>query len=297
MKLFLIHFLIFTSVLSVAQKITTNEAEFQFNIAARNAVNTTIYQGDTADVIKEWKKYLKLNKCEEIFLQKAEVKGHNVFLKEISNKPIDIYTKFEENKEDKTIKMYTAVDLGAGNYIASKVNPVEIKALEKVVRSFALNMTKAPIEAYLKGALDFQEKLKKEIDLIEKGKNKLGQDSIKYLGKISKTEKEIEIKNTEISKKMQEIANQKKSNDTITDLNSERAKAANKIYNKLLKEQKSIENDVLDLKNDIIEYREKYTNTLKEIKTDSLTQVKKKEEIESQKKIAENLKAKLKEIS
>ncbi len=51
------------------------------------------------------------------------------------------------------------------------------------------------------------------------------------------------------------------------------------------------------LKNDVSTNNQKLLNLIKETKLDTENQLKKKEEIETQKKIAENLKTKLKEIS
>ena len=286
-----------TSFLIKAQKITTTESEEKFNAAARNAICSVIFHTDTAYIFNAWNVYLKNNKCKEIFTQNGEVKGHNVLIKEISLKPIDVYTKFEINKEEKTTIMHTAVDIGAGNYIKSDVNPMEIKALEKLVKTFALNITKGPIEEYLKGTNDFQEKLNKEINDLENHKNKLGEDTLKFKNKISKAEDELKIKNTELVNKTQEAMLQKKLNDTITAPESERAKTDAKIYNTLIKQQKQFENDTQDLKNYISTYNQKLLNLIKETKLDTENQQKKKEEIITQKKIAENLKTKLKEIS
>ncbi len=285
------------SFLIKAQKITTTESEEKFNAAARNAICSVIFHTDTAYIFNAWNVYLKNNKCKEIFSQNGEVKGHNVLIKEISLKPIDVYTKFELNKEEKTTTMHTAVDIGAGNYIKSDVNPQEIKALEKLVILFALNITKGPIEEFLKSTNDFQQKLNKEINDLEKHKNKLGEDTLKFKSKINKAEDKLKIKGTELVHKTQEAILQKKINDTITAPESERAKTATKIYNKLIKEQKQFENQMQYLKIDVSTNNQKLLNLIKETKLDTENQLKKKEEIETQKKISENLKTKLKEIS
>ena len=286
-----------TSFLIKAQKITTVESEEKFNAAFRNAICSVIFHTDTAYIFNAWNVYLKSNKCKEIFTQNGEVKGHNVLIKEISLKPIDVYSKFEINKEEKTTIMHTAVDIGAGNYIKSDVNPMEIKALEKLVRVFTLNITKGPIEEFLKGTNDFQDKLNKEINDLEKHKNKLGADTLKFKSKISKAEEELKNKSAELIAKTQKASDQKKINDTITFKESERAKTNTKIYNKLIKEHQQIENDSKDLKNTISLYNTKLLILINDIKFDAENQIKKKEEIKAQKKIAENLKAKLKEIS
>ena len=297
MKNILISIFIFKCFLCNAQKITVDESPEKFNSGTRNAINTTIYENYVADVIIEWEKYLNKNKCERITNDKGEVYGHNVFLKEIVNKPIDVYCKFEEDTINKKIKMSTALDIGASNYLKSESNPAEVKLLEKMVREFAVKMTKAPIIAYLKAANDFQKKLNDEIKIFEKDRKKLEENIVDYKNKITKTEKNIIIKNAELEKKKLEVTAHNKLMATKTDALSEKAKADKKAFNKIIKQQKDIEQVIAAHENEINKNLVKIQNFESSIKAKDESKIKNIKEIESQKLIAENWQNKLSLIS
>jgi hypothetical protein len=280
-----------------AQTITTNELPVTFLSGERNSVNTTIYGNSIVPVVTEWENFLKFYKCEQITNEMNEVKGHNVFFKEIINRHIDIYSRFEEDKENKIIKMFTAVDIGAGNYIKSDVNPSEIKVLEKMAREFALKMTKAPIEEYLKAALNHQQKLKNEINDLEKDNIKLFEDVSAGKNKMSKLEKDLSEKKTTLEKKKEEATAELKLTEGYSDPKSEAAKSSAKKYGKLAEQQKDLENDIIDLLNKIKSVGEKIKLAENGIKSNNGFISDKKSEIESQRKIAEELQKKLNKIN
>ena len=202
------------------------------------------------------------------------------------------YAKFEEDKKAKTVKMSVAVDLG-GSYLTSSLDKDKFKFVEKMVKDFAVKMTKEPILAAVKEAEKQLEKLQDKQKDLEKDNKDLKEDIEDYKKKIYKAEKEVIEKDVEIDKKKSEVKIQKKVVDASSDAVSEQAKSSKKILDKLEDQLKDSEKDSKNLKEDIEDNKKKITKAEKEIKTNEEDQVKKKAEIETQIKVVADTKKKL----
>lgn len=296
MKKILLAISIITGLNASAQKITVDESNEKFSTGSQNAATTVIMEADLDVVIKEWKKVLKDFKYEKVKDDNNEVFGDNIVIKDWGNNPADFYTKFEENKKARTIKMSTAVDLG-GAYLTSKEQSDKFKFVEKMTKDFAIKMTKEPIEEKLKDAEKTVSKLEDKQKDLEKDNKNLHEDIIDYNNKIAKAEKDLIVKEAEIKKKQSEVDVQKKVVDASSDAVSEQAKSSKKIYEKLKDQLKDLESDKKNLKNDIEDYKEKIKKAEKDIKTNEEDQKKKKEEIETAKKQRDEVKKKLDSIN
>ncbi len=291
-KLFLLVSALALSFSLKAQKIKVEEYSEKFSTGSQNAANTTIYEATIDYVIKEWKKTLKEYKHEKIKDEKNEVFGDNILIKEWGNNPVDIYTRFSEDKKNKTIKMSTAVDLG-GAYLKSSEHNDKYKYIEKMVKEFAVKMSKAPIEEKLKEANKITLREEEKLKDLEKENKKLHEDINNYKGKILKAEKDLAVNESNLEKKKKEVEVQKKVVDASNDAVSEQAKSSKKIYDKLLDQQKDLEKENKNLKKDIEEYKEKIKKAEQELKENEGYQEKKKKEIELAKKEADEIKKKL----
>lgn len=279
-----------------AQRITVNETTEKFSTGSQNAASTTIMEADLSDVISEWKKVLKEFKYEKVKDDNNEVFGDNILISDWGNNPVDFYTKFEENKKAKTIKMSTAVDLG-GMYVKSSEHADKYKLLDKMTREFAIKMSREPIEKKLKNAEKDLSKLEEKQKDLEKDNKDLHEDINNYNAKIAKSEKELVSKEADIKKKKNEVDVQKKVVDASSGAVSEQAKSSKKIYDKLEDQLKELESDKKNLNNDISDYKEKIKKAEKDIKTNEEEQVKKKQEIEIAKKTRDDVKSKLDSIN
>lgn len=293
---------IFTTICSFsvlyisAQKITVSESTEKFSTGSQNAVTTTIMEAKLSDVINEWKHVLKDFKYEKVKEDNNEVFGDNILIKEWGNNPVDFYTKFEENKKEKTIKMSTAVDLG-GSYMKGGEHSDKIKFVEKMMKEFAIKMTKEPIEEKLKAADKEVSKQEDKLKDLEKDNKNLHDDITNYNNKITKAEKELVEKSAEIKKKQAEVDVQRKVVAASSDAVSEQAKSSKKILDKLEDQLKDLKNDEKNLKEDVENYKEKIKKAEKDIKTNEEDQKKKKEEIETAKKNRDEIKKKLDSVS
>lgn len=279
-----------------AQKISVSETTEKFSTGSQNAVTTTIMEAKLDDVISEWKKVLKDFKHEKVKEDNNEVFGDNILIKDWGTNTADFYTKFEENKKDKTIKMSTAVDLG-GMYMKGGEHADKVKFVEKITKEFAIKMTKEPIEERLKDAEKEVAKQEDKLKDLEKDNKNLHDDIKNYNEKITKAEKELVGKEAEIKKKEAEVNVQKKVVSASSDAVSEQAKSSKKILEKLEDQLKDLQKEAKDLKNDIEDYKEKIKKAEKDIKTNEEDQKKKKEEIETAKKNRDEVKKKLDSIN
>jgi predicted nucleic acid-binding Zn-ribbon protein len=281
---------------SFSQSINTKEGNEKFSTGSQNAVITSIYENKLNNVMDEWKKILKDFKHEKVKDHDEEVFGDNILIKDWGNNPVDFYTKFEEDKKDKTIKMMVAVDLG-GSYLSSSNDKDKFKFVEKMVRDFALKMTKEPLEDAVKENSKALEKLQDKQKDLAKDKKDLQEDIENYKKKTVKAEKEIVEKKVAIEKKKGEVKVQKKVVDASSDAVSEQAKSSKKILEKLNDQLKDLEKDEKDLKNDVEDYKEKIKKAEKNIVENDEEQVKKKKEIEEQTKVLEDFKKRLDKVN
>lgn len=295
MKNHLLSILTLTSITVFAQTIDVKDGHGKFSSGSHDAVTSVIYENKVSDVIHEWKKVMKDFKHEKVKDSDGEVFGDNILIKDWGNNPVDIYAKFDENEKEKTIKMSVAVDLG-GTYLNSS-DKDKHRYIEKMVKEFSVQMTKAPIEEQLKESKKTQEKLEDKLKDLEKDKKDKQEDIENYKNKIVKGEKEIIEKNAALEKKKDEVKTQKKVVDASKDAVSEQAKSSKKILNKLEDQQNDLEKDIKELKNDNEDYKDKIKKAEKDIKENEEDQIKKKKEIEDQKKVVEDWKKKLDKVN
>jgi DNA repair exonuclease SbcCD ATPase subunit len=279
-----------------AQSIPVHNGSEKFSSGSHDAVITTIYENNLQNVMDEWKQLMKDYKNEKVKANDNEIFGDNILVKDWGNNPVDFYARFDEDKKDKTVKMAVAVDLG-GTYLSSSVDKDKHKYVEKMVKDFAIKMTKEPIEQSIKDQNKALDKLNDQQKGLEKDKKNLQDDIVGYKNKITKDEKDLAEKKADLDKKKGEVAVQKKVVDASSDAVSEQAKSSKKIHEKLMGQQKDLENDVKDLEKDIKNYQEKIKDAEKNIKTNDENQVKKKQEVENQKKVVDDLKKKLEKVS
>jgi len=284
------------SLSAFSQSISVKEGNEKFSTGSQNAVVTTIYENNANDVINEWKKILKDFKNEKVKEDNNEVFGDNIIVKDWGNNPVDFYTKFEENKSAKTVKMMVAVDLG-GAYLTSSADKSKYNFIEKLVKDFAVKQTKAPLEEAVKDAEKLLAKKEDQQKDLEKDNKNLNNDIIDYKAKIGRAETDVIAKDGEITKKKSEVAIQKKAVEASSGDVNEQAKSSKKIYDKLADQEKDLERDKKDLKSDIEKYKEKIKDAEKDIKKNEEEQTKKKAEIDAQKKVVETVTGKLKAVN
>ncbi len=192
-----------------AQTIEVKEGSEKFSTGSQNALSTTILENSKDDVESEWKSFLKDFKNEKVKSNKDELFADNVVIKDWSNNTVDIYTTFEEDKKTKVVKMHVAFDLG-GAYLKSSEQKDKYNYAEKMVREFAIKMTKKPLMEKVKAAEKMVSKSEDDQKDLEKDNKGLKSDIESYKEKIKKAEDEIKKNEENQVKKKAEIETNKK---------------------------------------------------------------------------------------
>jgi len=199
---------------SFSQSVLVKEGNEKFSTGSHEALITSIYENKMDEVINEWKKVLKDYKNEKVRDKDNEVFGDNILIKDWGNNPVDFYTKFEEDTKDKAIKMMVAVDLG-GKFLSSAGDKDKHKYVEKMVKEFAVKMTKEPIEDAIKEANKALSKSEDNQKDLEKDNKNLKDDIESYKSKIKKAEEDSKKNEADQVKKKAEVEAQKKAVDAL----------------------------------------------------------------------------------
>ncbi|MGZ3929931.1 MAG: hypothetical protein ACXVPQ_07300 [Bacteroidia bacterium] len=198
-----------TGTLAFAQEIKVRESNESFSTGSNNAFVVTIYESSKDDVMSAWKSELKDFKYEKVKANGNEIIGDNILVKDWGNNPSDFYTKFDEDKDKKTVTMAVAVDLG-GAYLKSGDNKEKAKFLEKFIKDFAVKITKDAIQDKMKEQEKALSKLEDAQKDLEKENKNSKSDIEDYKAKIKKAEGEIKTNEEAQVKKKAEIETQKK---------------------------------------------------------------------------------------
>lgn len=205
-KLVFIFFAFVFQNISFSQEIRISEETHYFVIGSKNAIVLNIPYGNKEIIEQQLKKELK-NWGGKYDSGKGEFKSIQAESKFMGNKPFDAYVKLI-TESDKSIKLAFGIDLG-GAFLTSREHPVQFKAMNDRLRTFAYETALACIENEIdveKKELNSREKDKKSL---EKDQNKLEEDIDDYKKKIVATERKIDKNKQEQEKVNDEIKRQK----------------------------------------------------------------------------------------
>ena len=191
-----------------AQKISVKDGSEKFSNGSHNAFTTTIYETSKDDVMSMWKSLLKDFKNEKVKSDNGEIFGDNVLIKDWGNNPVDVYTKFEEDKTAKTVIMHVAFDLG-GAYLGGSDGDKSSGA-KKMIKEFAIKTTKESMGDKVKDLEKALGKLEDNQKDLEKDNKGYKSDIEDYKAKIKKAEDNISKNEADQVKKKSEIEAQKK---------------------------------------------------------------------------------------
>lgn len=200
MKNLFFSFLILFSLAAQAQNYNIQITESNEPIGAgnNNALIVIIYETDLDKVESEWKSRVKDFNTEKTNLSKHTLFGDNATIKEMGNNTVDIYTNFSEKKEDRSVRMAVAFDLG-GAYLSSSQHKDKYEVAKKILYDFAVKLTKEGVSEQLKLANKSLEKLTDKQQDLEKGKKNMEEKIVENKELIKKAEEEIK-KNEEMIK-------------------------------------------------------------------------------------------------
>lgn len=191
----------------VAQKITVKESTETVGGSSHNCLVASIYDAKPDAIEKAWKS--KMKSYDAKVSSKKDIFADNAMIKEMSgNDPIDIYARIEKVSDTES-KLIVGFDLG-GAWLNSKDHAEKYKIAEKIVREFALSMTKEAAADLRKAAQKKLDNLKDDQASLEKKNKDLNADIEDYKNKIKKAEEDLKTNaNDQVKKKAEVEAAQK----------------------------------------------------------------------------------------
>lgn len=199
------------SFISWGQKISVHEQNEDLGKGKNNALVVTIYGADPGDVEKDWKSMMKDYNA-KVSTSKGIMFADNALIKDMGNNTIDIYTRFDEKKDE--IDMVVSFDLG-GAYMSSSQHPDKYKIAEKIMHDFAVKETAAALADKQKVQQKALDKLNSQEKDLEKDNKNLNSDIEDHQNRIKKDQDNIVKNKDDQAKKQTEISNQQKVVDDL----------------------------------------------------------------------------------
>lgn len=213
-QLLLLFMLPFISLTLFAQKvkITVDEKSEKIGDGSHNCLVVIIYDASRDEIEKEWKSLMKGYDAK--VSGKDDVFADNALIKTISDNAVDVYARAEKGSNDNETKFIVGIQMGE-DWLSSSKYSSQFKAAEKIVKDFAMKMTKEGIGSKVKLAEKALENLKDDKSDLEKKKKDLNEDIADYQEKIKKAESDIKTNEEEQKKKQAELDAQQKVVDEI----------------------------------------------------------------------------------
>lgn len=194
-----------------AQEIKVKEDYAKIGGASNPVLTVYIGGADQTTVEKAWKSLMKdygakVSYKDVLFSQDANIK-------DMSTKTVDTYATAEPQK-DGTVKLTVAFDLGGG-FVSSSTHPDQYKIAEKMVRKFAVDVSKQAVSDKLWDEKKKQKTLEGNLADLQKAKSKLEKEILDYQDRIKDDQKDIETNKSDQVKATQQIEDQKKVVDDV----------------------------------------------------------------------------------
>jgi len=191
-KTFLLLTLAMFTLLATAQKIEVKEDKANLGGAKNPVLTVIIYEADESTVEKAWKSLMK--DYDAKVTTKDEIFADNAKITDMSTNTVDVYATTET--KNSTVIFTVAFDLG-GAFVSSSTHPDQYKVAEKLVKKFAVDISKEAVETKLEAEKKKQKELEKDLADLVKEKDKLTDAIADYNKKIAEAEKKIETNTTD----------------------------------------------------------------------------------------------------
>jgi hypothetical protein len=199
---------------ALGQEVKVKESGESFSSGSHNAFVFTVFVDDLNKVQKEWKSKMKDYGYSDHKGSGKEDFYDNVKFKDLSNNPMDVYVKFTEKKDEKSVEVAVAIDMG-GDYVSSGSHSKEADYFKKMMKEFAVKTSKEFVEDQWKEQSKLLTKLQDKQKDLEKDNKNLDSDIKNYEEKIKKAKENIETNKKEIEVKKTEIEAQKKVTEEV----------------------------------------------------------------------------------
>ncbi|HNW98880.1 MAG TPA: hypothetical protein PKK00_10765 [Bacteroidales bacterium] len=188
-----------------AQEIKVKEEKEKIAEGTNPVLTVMIYEADESMVEKSWKELMKDYNAK--VSNKSEIFADNASITDMSQNTVDVYAYTK--KEDDGIKLIVAFDLG-GAFVSSSTHSSAYNVAEKIVKKFAVDVSKKAIQKKVDAALAKQKDLEDELASLKKKNEKLHGDIEDYKKKITEAESDISDNEKAQVEKTKEIEDQTK---------------------------------------------------------------------------------------
>lgn len=277
-----------------AQKVTVEENKDVFAQGTVACFKLMVPYAATKDVAKNWKSWLKEHEG-KIQESNNVVFSDNTAIKEFGTGTADLYTRYEDKKQEGTL-MTVAYDVN-GKYVSAQEDPNKAAIIKGQLIVFGKRLAIYELDEQLKKETSKNKSLLNKKASLEQGYKDYTDAITKNKSKIEKAENELTYTDQALEKKKEEIVLQKRIVDAGAGANDEKAKEEKKRYKNLSDDQLKLEKKQRDLKNDIVDYRNNISKNEAKIRDNTDLQEKTKKELESSSSIIDSLKVKLNQVS
>lgn len=203
--LFLFSFLCFTA--SAQKQITIEEAVKPMSKDSQPAFVVVIPQIKLADVEKDWLKYISTGSKGKASVVNGENRQPLVLVKNISPKPLSIYSKLLETSEG--VKLTVWFTENDTLFISKQQNNDQALAIENYLRDFAVKEYQDVVKAELNTEQQIQTDLTKQLNALIKEQEKSAKKVSESNRAIQKSNDNIATNNGDIQSLSYKISDQK----------------------------------------------------------------------------------------
>lgn len=130
--------LVLASYLVFSQRINVRETTERIGGDRNNAFVVPVYQVSERDVERQFRRFLRSNNA-KVNTRRGEMRGEGTELSAISDRPINVFAKFDDKKEN-TVEITVAFDLG-GAFLSSGLHPSQADAAKRILQDFSRELT------------------------------------------------------------------------------------------------------------------------------------------------------------
>lgn len=284
--------LVATFLIPKAQtNIVVEETSRAFSKGEQPSFLVTIPQAKLKEVEKEWIKYIRKDSKGKPETINGEVWMPGAVVKNISPDPINIYSRLTETQEGVILTAWIAITDVA--FVSKQLNTDQDLAAQNYVRNFAVEQYKAAVKSELKDEQDKLKKLENELDGLIKDEEKSVKKISEHKRSIERNEAAIVTSKNDQKLKAEQVANQKRVVEQLRNTPGDAFKEAEKTLKKMEDEQRKLEKDNEKLNRDIDNWNKDIRSEERGIEKSKQDQRLKREEIEKQKNVVNEVQRKL----
>lgn len=259
--------LLVSNTVFAQESLKVEEAMRPMSKGSNNAFTIEVPQTKSADLQKSWTNYLKDKTKAKVLNEKGEIYLLGVIVNSITDRSINIYSRFQETTTGTVISVFYQID---DTFVSTENNPTVAVSAKTFLYDFGKIAYLDAVQAELEMEQKVLKNLEKELENLHKEEDKELKNIDKEKREIEKAEDLIKVKKNEQDLKQKEITAQKEKMIGVN-LNAEEKKLQDKLLKDLEGDKKSLIKDQDNARKNIIKSESSIKNSernLANIKSD-----------------------------